>query len=237
MQLRRQTGLAIRHVWQEDRGFRKCAILNKAIVESKYDYLLFTDGDCVPRWDFLAEHVRLARRGWFLSGGAVRLPLSLSWRLTKEDIRQRRATDARWLRQQGMRWSKKFWLLVHDKRLAALLDRITPTRPTFNGHNASAWKDDILRVNGFDEEMHYGGLDRELGERLVNAGIRGRQVRHQAVCVHLEHPRVYVSAEGLQHNQNIRLRTASCHCVWTAHGIAKAGRPVRVESLRQKMAA
>ncbi len=54
--LRRETGLEIRHVWQEDRGFRKCSIMNRAILEATTEYLVFTDGDCIPRSDFLAQH-------------------------------------------------------------------------------------------------------------------------------------------------------------------------------------
>ncbi|MDV7402022.1 glycosyltransferase, partial [Arthrospira platensis SPKY1] len=39
----RQRGkLRLRHIWHEDRGFQKTAILNKAIVEAQYPYLLFT---------------------------------------------------------------------------------------------------------------------------------------------------------------------------------------------------
>ena len=84
--LRRKTGLAIDHIWQEDRGFRKSAILNKAVVASSTDYLVFSDGDCIPRWDFLATHVALSERGRFLSGGVVRLPLALSERISKREI-------------------------------------------------------------------------------------------------------------------------------------------------------
>ena len=69
--LRRETGLTIRHLWHEDQGFRKCSIMNRAIVEAAAEYLVFTDGDCIPRGDFLAHHARLARPGWMLSGGAV----------------------------------------------------------------------------------------------------------------------------------------------------------------------
>jgi glycosyltransferase involved in cell wall biosynthesis len=235
-ELRERTGLAIRHVWHEDRGFRKCEILNKAIITTSYDYLVFTDGDCIPRRDFLAQHVALARPGRFLSGGVVRLPLALSWRLNHEDIHSGRATDARWLRDQGMPWSKKLWLLARHPRMAALLDCATTTRATFNGHNASAWKDDILRVNGFNEQMHYGGLDRELGERLVNAGVRGLQVRHRAVCVHLEHPRVYASDSGWRQNRKIREETLRARSVWTAQGLQKSALPVR-DSRRTSKAA
>src|SRR6185503_8713928 len=35
--------LDVRHVWHEDLGFRKCRILNRAIVETSAEYLILTD--------------------------------------------------------------------------------------------------------------------------------------------------------------------------------------------------
>jgi hypothetical protein len=67
--------------------------------------------------------------------------------------------------------------------------------------------------------MGYGGLDRELGERLENAGICGKQVRHRAVCVHLYHERGYESAQMWQHNHDIRSETRSLGRVATAHSL------------------
>ena len=41
--------------------------------------------------------------------------------------------------------------------------------------NMSFWRDDLLRVNGFDERMEgYGAEDRELAARLENAGVKRR---------------------------------------------------------------
>jgi glycosyltransferase involved in cell wall biosynthesis len=68
----------ILHVWHEDEGFRKCKILNKAIVQSSADYLLFTDGDCIPKKDFVASHLKQKEKGYFLSGGYFKLPMSIS---------------------------------------------------------------------------------------------------------------------------------------------------------------
>src|SRR5690554_3248316 len=59
--------LDIDHVWHEDAGFRKCQILNKAISETSCDYLIFTDGDCIPEPDFIKTHYELAQPGYFLS--------------------------------------------------------------------------------------------------------------------------------------------------------------------------
>ena len=39
----------VKHIWHPDEGFQKCAILNKATLAASADYLIFTDGDCVPR--------------------------------------------------------------------------------------------------------------------------------------------------------------------------------------------
>ena len=59
--LRRATQLNIQHVWHEDRGFRKCTILNRAIDAAEGDYLIFSDGDCISRADFVAVHKQHAR--------------------------------------------------------------------------------------------------------------------------------------------------------------------------------
>ena len=44
----RQRGkLNLRHVWQEDNGFQKTKILNKAVVATDSQYMIFSDGDCI----------------------------------------------------------------------------------------------------------------------------------------------------------------------------------------------
>jgi glycosyltransferase involved in cell wall biosynthesis len=222
--IRRQTGLSIRHIWHEDRGFRKCTILNRAVEAAAADYLVFSDGDCIPRWDFLAAHARLARLGRFLSGGLFRLPLEVSQRINKDDILNRRATDPRWLRAAGVPWSPKLAKLIGRPAWSHWLDLLTTTRPTWNGHNSSGWKADLAAVNGFDERMEWGGEDRELGERLVHLGVRPRQIRYQAVCVHLDHSRGYVREEAVARNRQIWDETRRTRATWTAFGIRKEAR-------------
>ena len=226
--LRRESGLTIRHVWHEDRGFRKCAILNRAIVEAAAEYLVFTDGDCIPRRDFLSQHRRLAEQGRFLSGGALRLPVDISRQISKDDITAGRATNVAWLRTLGLPWHRKQLKLLVGARLGTLVDWISTTRPTWNGGNSSTWKADLLRVNGFDERMEYGGEDRELGERLINSGLRGKSIRYRAVCVHLDHSRGYVHQKAIERNLEIRRQTHAMRKVWTQFGIVKQPQPVEV---------
>jgi len=204
--------------------------MNRGIELARADYLVFSDGDCVPREDFLAVHMAERRPGRFLSGGYSKLPLDLSRRITRADVLAGHATDYRWLAAHGLeRHTLK--LRIRDARLQAILNRLTPVAPRFHGHNASAWKADIERVNGWDERMQYGGQDLELGERLVNAGIRGKTIRYSATCVHLEHARGYRTPDMKIRCRAIRAETRRSHATWTAFGIVPRFAPGRVSGI------
>lgn len=201
--VRREGGLDVVHVWHADRGFRKSEIMNRAVVAATGDYLLVTDGDSIPRADLVATHYALAEPGRYLAGGYLKLPGEVSEAITPDDVRAGRFVDLRWLRARGWRPGRRALRLVRSPVLAAALDRLTPTQPLFAGNNASVWRAAMLEVNGFDMEMGYGGLDRAVGYRLVNLGIRGKQVRHRAVCMHLHHERPYKRPEVVQRNREI----------------------------------
>ena len=214
-------GARLHHVWHEDVGFRKCEILNKSILATSAEYVIFTDGDCVPRSDFVKRHIELAEPGRFLSGGVVWLPKEVSQAITRETVKSGRFATAKWLRARGWKRDRRGLRLVREPLLSVTLDVLTPTGATFNGHNASVWREALLRVNGFDAEMGYGGLDRALGERLTNLGLRGKQIRHRAVCFHLDHDRPYRKTEIVQRNREIRARIRKSGETRALRGIAE----------------
>jgi hypothetical protein len=151
--------------------------------------------------------------------------MSISDAITHDDILSGRATSAAWLREHAVPRSIKLLKLSAGPWLSRLLDFITTTKATWNGHNSSGWKADIVRVNGFDERMEWGAEDREMGERLMNLGIRPKRIRYGAVCVHLDHSRGYVRQKALALNRQIRTETARTHAAWTPHGIVKQPHP------------
>jgi glycosyltransferase involved in cell wall biosynthesis len=207
------------HVWHEDNGFQKTKILNKAIMKSNSEYLIFTDGDCIPRFDFVETHMKYREKGFFLSGGYFKLPMNISKMITKQDIISQNCFNLNWLKTNGFNATIKSLKLTSTKIIGSLLNKITPTKPTWNGHNSSGWKQDLIGVNGFNEEMQYGGEDRELGERLFNFGLSSKQIRYSAICVHLDHSRGYVTDEVWQKNNAIRNFTKANKVTKTSSGI------------------
>lgn len=217
--LRPQIDIPIRHIWQEDDGFQKCKVMNKAIMASKGEYLIFTDGDCIPHADFVKNHVELAAENTLLSGGYFKLPIEVSRAINKLDILSGNATRPGWLLSQGVPFTPKISKLFSHPVIGRILDALTITRATWNGHSSSTWKKHIIATNGFDERMQYGGQDREFGERLVNSGLRTRQVRYRCSCVHLDHGRGYARPESIAKNRAIRKHTRQHKITRTEYGI------------------
>ena len=219
---RKAWSLDIRHVWQEDIGFRKCRILNRAIAETVAEYLIFTDGDCVPHPDFVSGHLSLARPGYFVSGGCVRLGETASRAMATDDVLNGSVFDKRWLTGHGESSVNLRKLLLSAPRWNGVMNSITTTRPTWNGHNSSTWREECLAVNGFDERLGYGGLDREFGERLERCGMHGIQARYSLICLHLDHPRPYREREIMAANLKIRRDNARQNVRRTRYGLGLA---------------
>lgn len=213
--------LPIKHVWHEDRGFQKSEILNKALLAAEADYLIFTDQDCIPREDFVAVHAAHAEQGYFLSGGYFKMIMPVTEQVSEREIESGEVFSIGWLRSKGQPWSFRLTKLFRSEWYAWLLNHITPAAASWNGCNASGWRKDMLAINGYNEDMHYGGQDREFGERLWNMGIRSKQLRYSAIVMHLDHKRPYKTPETLAKNKAIRKHTREAHVIKTPNGIEK----------------
>lgn len=216
---RYQSRLPLKHVWHEDKGFRKTTILNQAVLAAQSEYLIFMDQDLVPRRDFISQHYKHARRGHFVSGGAIMVPETLSHALTEEDIRSGNAFRIGWLRTHGMPWNWKMSKLWSDPLLCRLMNFLTPTNASWNGGNASTWREYIIQAKGFDTRMRYGAEDREFGQRLENAGITGIQLRYGTPLLHLYHQRPYRNEQDWQANRAIWQQTKKEHHITTSYGL------------------
>lgn len=219
---------ALRHVWQEDLGFRAASIRNRAIAACRGDYVVCIDGDMVLHPHFIADHLALAEAGSFLQGGRLQASAGYTARLLAGET----PSFNPWMdvdftaahgdeRRHTLHWP---WLAQRKARSAH-------AGVTVMSCNMSFWRDDLLRVNGFDERMQgYGSEDLEIDVRLRNAGVRRRRLKFAGLAVHLLHgSRAPVDPEDLSLPNNRILRETTVQgttrCV---HGVDQYAQAYRV---------
>lgn len=180
----------VKHIWQEDKGFRKNKILNRAIVESESEYLVFIDGDCIPHSEFLKEHFFNRQKKVCLTGRRVNLSKRITELLDEEKIRKKFLEKNLSLLlidsilgetvdfEKGIYLRSKILRELMNKKLRGLL-----------GCNFSIYKEDILSVNGFDEryEAPSIGEDTDLQFRLELNGVKIKSLNNIAIQYHLYH--------------------------------------------------
>lgn len=170
------------HIWHEDTGFRLAAIRNKAIASAKGDYIIQIDGDIILHKHFVKDHIAILRKDCFVSGSRVLLGTEISERLLSgEHIKLGFAT-------RGI--ANRF----NCMRIPALRDyyrfRYKAAEPYYvKGCNMAFWRDDLIAVNGYNEDMTgWGHEDIEIAARLINAGRRRQFLKAGGIEFHIYHP-------------------------------------------------
>jgi len=184
----------LRHVWHEDRGFRKTVIMNRAVAASTGTDLVFIDGDCILHHRFLERHRARRRPGQALSGRRLMFDPLLTARLTTLDVTSRR------IERPAFWWNH---VPPHDRRngfcvpLAYGIRGRGSRRYEILGSNFSLPREVFLDVNGYDERIQGRGMeDINLKARLLNAGVEIRSVSQEALQYHCFH-----TNSGFPHDQ------------------------------------
>ncbi|MDR1611444.1 MAG: glycosyltransferase [Planctomycetota bacterium] len=175
----KKRGLPIVHAWREHDGFRAGSMRNRAIRESKGDYIVFVDGDIVMHPEFLADHVAAARPGRFVQGTrAIIMP-----GLTETALAAERFWPAPHASGIGNRKN-----LIRSRALSRWFSDEARGVDRVRTCNFAVWRADAVKVNGFDEDfVGWGSEDHEFAARLLNSGVRRYNLRFAGLCCHLHH--------------------------------------------------
>lgn len=212
--LQKQAPFPIIHVWHEDKGFRLAMMRNKCVARSTGNYIIEIDGDVFLHPNLIADHLREANHGVYVKGGRV----YLGKKLTKD------------ICEAGIVRSIHFWTKGIESKpentircvwLARLLaSRYRKKRSVALGCNMSFFREDFIKVNGYDEFYEgWGSEDVDLGKRLLNSGCKKRCLKFAGIVYHLWHEEKfrYNRAENLQHLRMLDERKS----VYCADGVDK----------------
>lgn len=171
--------LPVEHIWQADEGFRLARVRNLAISKAKSDYIIFIDGDMVLHRHFIQSHITHSAQGYFLQGSRVILSARTTSLMISNQMRKPT------LFSKGVRNRHH---MLHVPVLAKWFSRPSIRWDTVRGCNMSFWMEDLIKVNGFDEQyMGWGREDNDLAIRVLRLGVQRKNIKFCAVAYHLYH--------------------------------------------------
>lgn len=203
----------IDHVWHADEGFRRARILNRGILASRFDRVIFMDADCLPHRLFVENHVRYLKSGVGITGRRTHI--------RQEAIRGPKETLARGLGLSPARLLS-LWLRGHARVIEHGFVSPILYEASYNallGSNHSVWREDIFKVNGYDEEyVGYGWEDCDFETRLQRAGVVFRNLRNKVVQYHMMHAQ---RAEKDERNRRLFERAKAATGFRTLRGLTE----------------
>lgn len=187
-QARQKHAYQIQHVSQEDIGFRKTKILNSAVKVAEGDQIVFIDGDCILHPNFMKVYANAITQTHFCYGRRVFL--------------SKKHTDIL-IESKSVEKSNTLWAFLYGgKSIGAGLylpfgKSIDKQHRRIFGCNWGVMKENVLAVNGFDEDYNRAGVgeDFDIDWRLKKHGLKIRSMKGKAIVYHLYHKPNYNSAD------------------------------------------
>ncbi|VFQ42596.1 glycosyltransferase [Desulfoluna butyratoxydans] len=204
--------ISITHLTQEDRGFRKCRILNQAVMTASGAFLVFIDGDCALHPQFISQYAKRCQGDVCLFGRRVMLGQSFTDKLMSGALGFAGVNLMSVVCSDSKRKENAIWLPF----------RLSFRKCGIVGSNFCVAKHKMLQINGFDEDFETAciGEDTDIERRLRLVGVRFVSTKFNTVQYHLHHP-VTARAESYNKSFGVYSEKLRLNSHWCANGIVK----------------
>jgi len=188
--IQQKSPVPIKHFWQEDRGYRLSRVRNGAIAMSEGDIIVFTDGDCCLMPDFVSSHRKAAEAGCFVTGKRVFLKKRFTKLVMTNQLRFHNWPRSVLFLVALFGFANRPFQFIPIPQNHKSLWQHADCWKKAQGCNIAAFKDDIIKVGGFDEAYEGHGLeDSDFIVRMVRSGLRRKNVEYTSPVLHLFHGR------------------------------------------------
>lgn len=199
----------LHHIWHEDIKNRKPRIMNQAIAKAQYEYIIEIDGDIIMNRHFVEDHLQFAEKGYYLYGSRVNIQKEILSELFTNKTTQFHFFS-KGIKKRGRTLRLPFMM--------NFTDRVSERSSKLRGCNMSFWREDLIKINGFNESLVGWGIDdSEMIERMHNIGIKGKRLKYAGIAYHIYHPEQNKS--HFQINQEIENATKKNKLTYIEKGI------------------
>ena len=178
----------VKHIYQEDKGFRKTRALNNAVRNSTGDLLIFCDQDLIFGEEYIETIANNIKNNIFLMGRAHH---------TTEDEKNIILSDIEninsyneIIKKLPAKYIETIDKMLKEDRKRRIIKtlRLAKRGIRLVGMSYALMKEAYLKVNGYDENyIGWGQEDDDFGNRLTVAGINGKELITQNIQLHLWH--------------------------------------------------
>lgn len=178
-EMQKLSEVPIRHFWQEDSGFRKSKILNKAVADTTVDYIIQVDGDCIMHPKFVEDHLNSLEKGVYLYGSRVNILPDFVAQVLGNKI-----THFNFFSKEIKNKTRS----IHFSFFSKLYRPHDGISSKFRGCNVSFWRQDFIDINGYNEDYEgWGREDSDLVIRMGNKGVKAKRLRYAGIVYHIHH--------------------------------------------------
>lgn len=178
----------IKHIYQEDKGFRKTRALNNGVINSEGELLVFCDQDLIFGEEYIEYMEKNIKKGCFL----LCRPISVNEK-EKNTILEKIESSNKYedlLKPLPTHYlvSVNKTLRTDRKRRILNILKLSKRGIKLVGMSYAVMKSDYLKVNGYDENYNgWGEEDDDFGNRLYVVGIKGKELKTPNMQIHLWH--------------------------------------------------
>jgi glycosyltransferase involved in cell wall biosynthesis len=199
------------HAWQEDLGFRVARSRNNAIILSSGEYIILIDGDIVLHPNFIEDHIKNAKLGHFIQGSRVLLNNEITKKAIEKTCIEFPFFSSKLINKKNS---------IHSNFLSLIFSKKSKNLKGIKTCNMAFYRKDCIRINGFNNDFEgWGREDSEFVVRLMNRGIKRKNIRFNAIVFHLYHNEN--SRIALEKNDQLLQKTIFNSSTWCENGINK----------------
>lgn len=185
-----QLKFKLKHVYQEDIGFRLAASRNNGINFSEGDYILFIDQDILFDEYFIKNVKESLKVGEVLKLNACHLDKERSEKISKK-INENKNFNYSYVKELLQEEDyKKIEKALRKEKIRNLLFKLKLNKrgAKIVGLGIGCFKEDLMKVNGFDEKYEgWGHEDDDLGNRFYVLGLKVGILKFSNLIVHIWH--------------------------------------------------